>query len=225
MTQLSASRYRRLTLPLEYGVSDGLYWDTTNSQLVLVIDDTIIEKLSLSPTSGKVMISDGTDVEPTQLSGDITVTGTGVTAIGSAKVTNAMLGKPRLRCVTETLAASTLTDGGAATGTKTLTAAVPAGARYMFTTCTAITGFTGGGQASCTITLGDGSDADRYNTGTPSVFTTAAAGVDMGVASGTAFHATAIAGIVATVTANADITGIIAGPGTVDLQFWFLEPI
>lgn len=173
-------------------------------------------------TAGMIPVGDGTDVVPVVPTGDVTINGSGVTTIGAAKVTNAMLAKPRLRCVTETLTAASLTDGGAAVGTKTLTAAIPAGARFLFATCSALTGFAG--DTSAVITLGDGTDGDRYNTGTPDIFTTAAAGVDLGEPSGTAFHATAKT-VVATVTSAADITPVLAGGGSVDLQLWFLEPI
>lgn len=136
---------------------------------------------------------------------------------------NSILAKPRLRVIQETLTAASLTDGGAAVGTKNLTAAIPAGARFLFTTIHSIVGFAG--DVSAVITLGDGVDADRYNTGTPNVFATAAAGVDMGAPSGTAFHDAAVANIVATVTSNADITPVLAGGGSCVLTFWFLEPV
>lgn len=42
-------------------------------------------------TAGKVMLSDGTDAVWTSISGDFTVNGSGVTAIGASKVTNTML--------------------------------------------------------------------------------------------------------------------------------------
>ena len=210
---------------MTYGSSDGFYWDRTNSLVKLFISGTEVWRAGATRTGGNIILDDGTIFATTALSGDLTVSSAGVTAIGSAKVTPAMLAKPRLRCVEETITAASLTDGGGAVGTKNLTAAVPAGARYLFTTVDTIVGFAGGGQASCVVTFGDGSDVDRYNTGTPDVFTTLAAGVDMGAPSGTAFHATAISAIVATFTANADITGIIAGSGSVKAKFWFLEPI
>lgn len=180
------------------------------------------ERIS-AKASGQILVGDGTDVASVAVTGDVTLSSTGVTAIGAAKVTNAMLSKPRLRCISETLTAASLVDGLAAVGTKNLTVAIPAGARFLFTTIDTIVGFAG--DVSAVITLGDGVDADRYNTGTPDIFTTAAAGVDMGAPSGTAFHATAIANVVATVTSAADITPVIAGAGSCSLKFWFLEPV
>jgi hypothetical protein len=269
MAQLSPSQYKQLSKGVTYGVSYGIYWDATNSLLVLAVNDAVVFSIDSSgtilsgaleaadlnisgqargdllrrgasawervsaKTSGQILVGDGTDVVSVAVSGDATLASTGAltlaaNSVDSAEITagsvdQAHLSKPRLRCVEETLTAASLVDGGAAVGTKTLTAAIPAGARYLYTTITAITGFAG--DTSAVITLGDGSDVDRYNTGTPDIFTTAAAGVDMGAPSGTAFHATAVAGIVATVTSAADITLVLAGGGSCNLKFWFLEPI
>ena len=134
-----------------------------------------------------------------------------------------VVGKPRYRVINEVLTAASLTDNGGAVGTKNLAVAIPAGARFLYATAISIVGFTG--DVSAALTLGDGTDVDRYNTGAPSVFTTAAQGVDMGAPSGTAWHTAAIANVVATVTSAADITPVIAGNGSVVLQFWFLEPV
>lgn len=292
MAQLDPSRYRQLTQTSHtYGVSCGLYWDTTNSKLVLAVNDAVVaqidatgitadlevsgesqgdilrrgasswERLS-AKTSGQVLVGDGTDIASVAVSGDVALTGGGVatvtdltitneargdllrrgasawervaaktadyvlvgdgTDITSAPLANSILAKPRVRCVTETLTAASLTDGGAAEGTKTLTASIPAGALFLYATLDTLTGFAG--DVSAVITLGDGTDADRYNTGTPDIFTTAAAGVALGAPSGTAFHATAKT-VVATVTSNADITPVLAGGGSCELKFWFLEPV
>lgn len=139
MAQLNPSRYRRLTNTFEYGVSDALYLDTTNNEIVLAVDDRIVGKFPYTQTANQAMVSDGTDIEPTvisgsvlslaseargdiirrgasawerhaaktsgqvligdgtdiasvALSGDVTVNGSGVTAIGANKVTAGMLG-------------------------------------------------------------------------------------------------------------------------------------
>ena len=86
MAQLNPNQYKRLTKPLEYGVSDGLYWDATNSLLVLVIDDTVKAKFPLTQTSGTVMVSDGTDTEPVAISGDVALTGAGAATITDLSV-------------------------------------------------------------------------------------------------------------------------------------------
>jgi hypothetical protein len=63
-----------------------------------------------------------------------------------------------------------------------------------------------------------GGDTDRYMTGTPSVFTTAAQGVDLGVPSGTAWH-TAAAVPTALITSAADFTNVVAGALTLKLFY------
>ena len=81
----------------------------------------------------------------------------------------------------------------------------------------AITGFAG--DTSAVITVGDGTTVDRYNTGTPTVFTTAAAGVGLGVVSGTAFHAAAKTPVV-TITSAADWGSVTAGQITLTLLYY-----
>jgi hypothetical protein len=43
-------------------------------------------------TNGYILVGDGTDVKSVAVSGDITLTNAGVTAVGAAKITTAMLG-------------------------------------------------------------------------------------------------------------------------------------
>lgn len=109
---------------------------------------------------------------------------------------------------------SEFTDGGGAAGTLDLGISIPAGAVFEQTLISALTGFTG--DTSAALTVGDGTDVDRYNTGTPSVFTTAAAGIDAGVPSGTRFHSAAKTPKL-TVTSNADFTSVTAGAMKVTL--------
>lgn len=122
--------------------------------------------------------------------------------------------KARYVTYQQSVAYTDFTDGGSTVGTLNLTASIPAGAVFVQSLITAIVGFTG--DTSATITIGDGSDVDRYNTGTPSVFTTAAAGVDLGVPSGTKWH-TAAATPKLTVTSNADFTSVAAGSALITL--------
>ena len=109
--------------------------------------------------------------------------------------------------ITEYVTRSQFTDGGGAAGTYQMKSAIPVGGHVLATTYTEITGFTG--DTSAVMTVGDGTDADRYNTGTPSVFTTAGA-VEAGVPSGVKGHATAIYPTL-TVTSAADFTNVTAG--------------
>jgi hypothetical protein len=110
------------------------------------------------------------------------------------------------------------TDGGGASGTYDITAGtIPVGATFLYAAVTALTGFAG--DTSAVLIIGDGSDTDRYNTGTPDVFTTAVNGISVGAPSGTRYHAAA-ATITLTVTSGADFTSVSAGSLTV--EFFYL---
>jgi hypothetical protein len=126
-----------------------------------------------------------------------------------------------LKSYKQTVTRAEFTDGGATTGTFVMSATIPAGSVMAKSTVTAITGFTG--DTSATIQIGDGSTADRYSTGTPSVFTTAAQGVDVGAVSGTAWHTAAVTTVTLTVTTNADFTNCTAG--SVDVTLFWYEPV
>ena len=115
--------------------------------------------------------------------------------------------------VSETIGFASFTDGGGASGTKNLATQIPVGARFIGCHLTALTGFTG--DTSATIIIGDGTDTDRYMTGTPSVFTTAANGLSLGIPSGIAYHDTAKT-VTVTVTSAADFTSVSAGSMTVE---------
>lgn len=92
MTQLNPNQYKRIGSGSKtYGQSDGWYYDETNSLAVLVVADTVRLKIPITQTAATALLSDGTDSELTAISGDVTVTGAGVTAIGSSKVLSAML--------------------------------------------------------------------------------------------------------------------------------------
>lgn len=99
------------------------------------------------------------------------------------------------------------TDGGAALGTYEMADTIPAGAVVDFSTGNVVTAAEG--ESTLTVQLGDGSDADRYSTGTPSA---AAAGViNMGIPSGVRHHTAAITGPVVTLTEDDDYTDLTAG--------------
>lgn len=122
-----------------------------------------------------------------------------------------------VHCIAQTITRSQFTDGGATTGTKTLIETVPLGAFYLRTLIRDVTGFTG--DTSATIQVGDGSDVDRYTTGTPSVFTTDTS-IDAGAPSGTTYH-DAAATVTVTITSAADFTNVAAGSLTI-LMFYLL---
>lgn len=108
------------------------------------------------------------------------------------------------------------TDGGSTAGTYQVKFELPVGFYVERSQLLDVTGFTN--NTSAAITIGDGSDVDRYNTGTPSVFTTISR-LDLGVASGTRFLATANRPTI-TITGNSDFTAINAGALTLRIYGW-----
>lgn len=116
------------------------------------------------------------------------------------------------------IAYTAFTDGGAAVGTLAMTGSIPAGAIILGTKVLVSAGFAG--NVSATLTIGDGSDVDRYMTGTPSVFATAASGIETGVPSGNKLL-TAANSPTLTVTASADFTAVNAG--SMDVYIYYIE--
>lgn len=122
-----------------------------------------------------------------------------------------------LDSITQTVLFSEFTDGGSTLGTLTMTDYIPAGAMLISPArVTVAAGFIG--DTSAVLTISDGSDVDRFNTGTPSVFTTAATGIEMGAPSGSKFIVTAVQPILR-VTSAADFTSVSAGTMTVTIPF------
>lgn len=110
------------------------------------------------------------------------------------------------------------TDGGSAAGTYQVQFELPVGFFIERTQLVNLVGFTG--DTTAAITVGDGSDVDRYNTGTPSVLTTTAR-LDLGIASGTRFIATANRPTI-TVTGGADWGSIAAGGFDIRVYGWMV---
>lgn len=121
-----------------------------------------------------------------------------------------------LRKITQTVSYNEFTDGGGASGTLVLDEAIPAGATVLFSAVTNIVGFAG--NVSAVLTIGDGTDADRYNTGTPSVFASATNGIAVGAPSGVAYHA-AEKDVTLTVTSSSDFGAVSAGQLTVSIYY------
>lgn len=124
--------------------------------------------------------------------------------------------KPRLNRFSETVTYNQFTDGGGTSGTYQLAGTVPAGATFAQLMVNVVTGFTG--DTTAVYTVGDGSDVDRYNTGTPSCLA-AANPATSGIPSGVREHVTAIRPTI-TVTGGADFTSIAAGKMVVT-AFWY----
>lgn len=151
-------------------------------------------------------------------SGTLAVTGaiTATAGISATAVAGVTTVGPLVK-LTETVGFAAFTDGGGAVGTYALTVGtIPVGALYLGTAVTAITGFAG--DVSAALTIGDGTDVDRYNTSTVDVFSTAAAGVAAGAPSGVLYHAAAKTPTL-TITTNADFTSVSAGSVTVELFY------
>ena len=111
---------------------------------------------------------------------------------------------------------SQFTDGGSTAGTYQVKFELPVGWFTAYTQLVDLVGFTG--DTTAAVTVGDGSDVDRYNAGTPSVLTTTSR-LDLGVPSGVRFIATANRPTI-TVTGGADFTSIAAGSLTLRIYGW-----
>lgn len=123
--------------------------------------------------------------------------------------------------VSETVSVSQFTDGGATVGTWTSTAvAIPVGATVLYASVKSVTGFAG--DTSAALTIGDGTDVDRYNTSTINVFATAADGISAGAPSGTVYHAAAKTAKL-TITSAADFTAVKTdGHGSITYSIYYL---
>lgn len=115
--------------------------------------------------------------------------------------------------IQERVLLSDFADGGAAVGTYQMKSGIPIGAKVIATLVTDVTAFAG--DTSAVLVVGDGSDADRYNTGTPSIFA-AANQVVMGAVSGTAEHVAEILPTL-TVTSAADFGDVTGGALTIKI--------
>jgi len=123
--------------------------------------------------------------------------------------------------LTETVTVAQFTDGLAAAGTYQMVGALPAGALVLGTKVIVDAGFAG--NTSAAMTIGDGSTADRYNTSTINVFTTAAGGVQSGVPSGSKLL-TAANRPTLTVTTQADFTAAVTdGSGIVTVSIYYIQ--
>jgi len=144
---------------------------------------------------------------------EITDTGYEITPpFGKGLVLNGL----QMNKITATVGYAAFTDGGAAAGTYDLTDKIPAGALYIGTAIKHVTGFAG--DTSAALTIGDGTDVDRYNTSTVNVFATAAHGIASGIPSGALYHVAQVTPRL-TVTTAADFTSVSAGEVTVEMYY------
>lgn len=123
--------------------------------------------------------------------------------------------------LTETVTVAQFTDGGSTSGTYQLAGSLPAGAIVLYSKIGPVTGFAG--DTTAVLIIGDGSDTDRYMTGSPSVFTTAAVGVECGVPSGTKLLTSANRPTL-TITGTADFTSIVTNAaGVVTVSIYYIS--
>lgn len=142
--------------------------------------------------------------------------------IKAAGIANAKLEAPAIKTATEVCPVASFTDNADATGTLETSITIPEGAVVMQAFIDEVTGFAG--DTSATITIGDGTDVDRYNTGTPSVFATADH-VSAGVPNGTAYHS-ADKTVTLIVTGASDFTSIVTeGNGTVRVTVFYYQSV
>ena len=137
--------------------------------------------------------------------------------LGSTLVTATAAELNAMNVISETVAYTDFTNG-TATGTYTMSGTIPAGAVYYWSAVTSVGGFAGDSSAS--MTIGDGTDADRYcGTAGIDVFSTVANGVDAGTPSGVRYHAAAKSPVL-TITPGSDFGSVTAGTVSIKL-FYF----
>ncbi len=123
--------------------------------------------------------------------------------------------------LSETVGVAQFTDGGSAVGTYQMAGSLPVGAIVLGTKVLVPGAFAG--NTSAALTIGDGSDVDRYNTGTIDLFTAAAAGVQSGVPSGLQLVVTENRPTL-TVTGNSDFTLIVTDAGgSVSVSIYYMQ--
>ena len=129
---------------------------------------------------------------------------------------------PKTIVKTQTCAVEDFTDNEDATGTLISDITLPIGAILKQAYLTQVVGFAG--DTSAVITIGDGTDVDRYNTGTPNVFTTADE-ISTGVPSGVGYHAAAKT-VTLIITGATDFTSIVTeGNGTLELTVEYIQTV
>lgn len=126
--------------------------------------------------------------------------------------------------LTERISVADFTDGGSTAGTLVLTADLPAGAFILGSSVMDVTGFAG--DTTAVLTIGDGSDADRYNTSTFNVFSTAtipASVTTQNAPSGNRGSTAATTTVTITVTTSADFTTCKSnGAGRATIKIYYL---
>ncbi len=115
---------------------------------------------------------------------------------------------------------------GTTVATYALPGTIPVGAVFYHSAITAVgQGFSGTPVTTATMTIGDGTDVDRYSgTVGANVFTTAAGGVDAGTPSGVLYHAAAKTPVLTITPGTAvDATWGSVTAGTVSVRMYYFD--
>lgn len=121
--------------------------------------------------------------------------------------------------IAQSISYDDFTDGGSTSGTLVLDATIPAGAVVERCELWDLVKFDG--DTSAVIQVGDGTDVDRYNTGTPDVFQTVGY-LSLGAVSGTAYHSSAVSTVTVTITTASDFSSVNAGSAVVVIEYRML---
>lgn len=121
--------------------------------------------------------------------------------------------------LTERVAYSDFTDGGAAVGTYTMTTGtIPAGAYFLRTVLKDVDDFVG--ATTCVLDVGDGTDDDRYQANGALSLTSDAVAIDGGTPQGTLIHIAAVTPVL-TAIEDSDWGDITAGAFTIFLYYLY----
>jgi hypothetical protein len=110
VAQLDSSRYRRLSAPHGYASSDGLYYDTTNSSLILSIGGTVVDVITAAGHTGDLEVA-------SEARGDLLRRDAAAWGRFSAKGSGTFVGGNGTDVVAQTMAGDATLDGA---GTLTL---------------------------------------------------------------------------------------------------------
>lgn len=122
----------------------------------------------------------------------------------------------RLAVISEVVTRASMTDGGGTSGTKDLTATLPAGAVVLAWKAVVATGFTG--DTSATMIVGVSGDTDRFSdVNTPSVFAAGTVGARPQDEALNGIDAAVTVRV--TITSAADFTNVAAGSLTLTIYY------
>jgi hypothetical protein len=122
--------------------------------------------------------------------------------------------------IVATVPVTAFTDGGSTDGTYEINKTIPLGAVVLRSKVLKCVGFAG--DTSAVLTVGDGTDVDRYNTGTVDVFTTSTTELDCGVPSGTVYHSVAKKPTITVTTATDFGLAVTNGLGNVKVEIDYI---